>query len=110
MGFLLFCTFATCRARTVTHFVTFVVEVRWTSVLLARTRPSSLGISESGRLLLLTRTDAMIRVYDDAALEVIYRLSNPTDWLGSAVYGEIRSGQLTAPFNYPAADKDSAIR
>jgi hypothetical protein len=31
--------------------------------------------------------------YDDAALEVIYRLSNPaTDFLGSAVYGEIRGG------------------
>ena len=30
--------------------------------------------------------------YDDAALEVIYRLSNPTDLLGSAVYGEIRGG------------------
>jgi hypothetical protein len=31
--------------------------------------------------------------YDTAALEVIYRLSNPvTDLLGSAVYGEIRDG------------------
>jgi hypothetical protein len=31
--------------------------------------------------------------YDDAALEVIYRLSSPdTDFLGSAVYGEIRGG------------------
>ena len=31
--------------------------------------------------------------YDDAALEVIYRLSNPgTDFIGSAVYGEIRGG------------------
>jgi hypothetical protein len=31
--------------------------------------------------------------YDDAALEVIYRLSNPvTDFLGSAVYGEVRRG------------------
>ena len=31
--------------------------------------------------------------YDDAALEVIYRLSSPvTGLLGSAVYGEIRSG------------------
>lgn len=31
--------------------------------------------------------------YDDAALEVIYRLSNPvTDLLGTAVYGEIRGG------------------
>jgi hypothetical protein len=31
--------------------------------------------------------------YDDAALEMIYRLSNPsTDFLGSAVYGEIRGG------------------
>jgi hypothetical protein len=31
--------------------------------------------------------------YDDAALEVIYRLSSPvTDFLGTAVYGEIRGG------------------
>ena len=31
--------------------------------------------------------------YDDAALELIYRLSNPiTDLLGSAAYGEIRGG------------------
>ena len=31
--------------------------------------------------------------YDDAALEAIYRLSDPvTDFLGSAVYGEIRGG------------------
>jgi len=31
--------------------------------------------------------------YDDAALELIYRLSNPvTDLVGSAVYGEIRGG------------------
>ncbi len=31
--------------------------------------------------------------YDDAALEIIYRLSSPvTDALGSAIYGEIRGG------------------
>src|ERR1700682_5169081 len=31
--------------------------------------------------------------FDDAALELIYRLSNPvTDFLGSAVYGEVRGG------------------
>jgi len=30
--------------------------------------------------------------YDDAGLEIIYRLSSPTDLLGSAVYGEIRGG------------------
>lgn len=32
--------------------------------------------------------------YDDAALEVIYRLTNPvTDLFGSAVYGEVRGGR-----------------
>jgi hypothetical protein len=37
-------------------------------------------------------SDARVH-YDDAALETIYRLTNPvTDLLGSAVYGEIRSG------------------